>query len=415
MCPYCKDNEQGATCAPQGFGLLENGEVGPRGLDLAEVSLKVLELPKQGGAAVGREEGVALIDEVVLELEVLLVQGVGAGLEVGERGAGPSEEVVEGERGGVELCEPLDLVYLDNGDAHVALEPPLFCCALGEEVIEHSVVKGRRGEVGGEERRSGGLCVRLRRWQPQMGNLCGGHGGRSSRAPDLMLLLFGARGNACIVYSAWKGTRPASVLQIVVVQFARIGRNGPLDLAGVDPRDKVLHVPVRVINQWAETLATLSAPRHEERRVLDRIRSDANMPLLDVLDSLCIANEEDVLGYRPGTHHLDRLGHLEPSHDHRQSSPAEGRDGDLGRELGKPDAGVNEAHVVELGDKLALLLSAEWVLRRELADAVGEGADGAAEPVVSLVVFAVSGIKLRLSESWCNVRTASGCESAGGP
>ena len=83
--------------------------------------------------------------------------------------------------------------------------------------------------------------------------------------------------------------------QIKVVQLVVVPRDGSLDLARVDPGDKVLHVSC-----------------HHESRIANCIRAHTHMPLLDVLDRLS-----------------HRLRHLQPHHHHRQPASAERGDIEL--------------------------------------------------------------------------------------
>lgn len=83
-----------------------------------------------------------------------------------------------------------------------------------------------------------------------------------------------------------------------------------------------------------------------------------------------------------GTHGADGLGHLGHAHEDGEAAAAEGGDGELVLDVGELGGGVEHAHVVELGEQLALHARAERVLRGEQRDAVREGAQRAAELVV---------------------------------
>ena len=84
----------------------------------------------------------------------------------------------------------------------------------------------------------------------------------------------------------------------------------------------------------------------------------------------------------PSTYRANRLGHFRHAHDDGKAPATERGDGELVLDVAELRGGVEHAHVVELGEELALHLGPERVLGGEEGEAVGERAEGAAELVV---------------------------------
>lgn len=94
-------------------------------------------------------------------------------------------------------------------------------------------------------------------------------------------------------------------------------------------------------------------------------------------------------GRRKGTHGADGLCHLGHGHEDGETAATKGSDGELVLDVAEFGCGVEDAHVVELAEELALHPGAEGVLGGEEGDAVCKGSEGAAELVVLVVVVAV--------------------------
>ena len=82
-------------------------------------------------------------------------------------------------------------------------------------------------------------------------------------------------------------------------------------------------------------------------------------------------------------HRTDRLGHLGHHHDDGETAATEGGDGELIVDVAELRLGVEDTHVEELGEDLALHAGPKRVLCGQQRDAVGEGPQRAAELVVS--------------------------------
>ena len=134
------------------------------------------------------------------------------------------------------------------------------------------------------------------------------------------------------------------------------------------------------------------APIHGEGRIGDGVGTDAHMALLDVLR--CLRGQ---LARCPATHHLDSLRHPELAHDDRQAPTAESADGDLGIDVADLGRRVDNVQLVKLAEQRGLVLAAKRIRFRQLRQAVGEGADRAAEPIVRLVVLAAPSAELELT------------------
>ena len=127
-------------------------------------------------------------------------------------------------------------------------------------------------------------------------------------------------------------------------------------------------------------------PRNAERRVSNRVRPDADVPLLDERHRLHPSFASAIIllsSSTKATHRADGLRHLRRAHHDGEPPPAERGDGELVLDVAELGGGVEDAEVVELGEELGFCACAEGVRGREEGEAVGEGAERAAEFVVS--------------------------------
>lgn len=102
------------------------------------------------------------------------------------------------------------------------------------------------------------------------------------------------------------------------------------------------------------------------------------------------------------THHLDGLRHPQLAHDDGETSTAERADSDLGVDVADLGGRVDDVQLVELAEQRGLVLAAEGIRLGQLGQAMGEGADRAAEPIVRLIVLA--GRSDELAATWTHRR-----------
>ena len=82
------------------------------------------------------------------------------------------------------------------------------------------------------------------------------------------------------------------------------------------------------------------------------------------------------------TYGADSFGHLGHAHEDCEAASAKGGYGDLVFDVAEFCGGAEDAHVVELGEQLALHACSEGIPGGQEGDPVGVGAQRAAEPVV---------------------------------
>lgn len=179
----------------------------------------------------------------------------------------------------------------------------------------------------------------------------------------------------CVAGRQLKTSIHAQSQKIKVIQFLPIPHNIALDLAGVDPGHKVLHIA-----------------SHQESRVSDNLSPDTDMALLNKRSRLRNQISTSHKSHTQAqTHSLNSLNHPRPHHQHRQSPPTKRRNGNLPLNPRQPSPLLarllQNPHPPQLIQHLRLELLAHgvrvWV---QLGEFVRELPERAAYGVVLLVV-----------------------------